>query len=55
MGLALLIPLSIAMGLVGLASFIWALRQGQFDDPEGAAWRVLTPQDPPEPEPDPEA
>lgn len=53
MGLALLIPLSIAMGLVGLIAFIWALRQGQFDDPEGAAWRVLTPEDPPGAEPEP--
>lgn len=47
MGLSVLIPVSIAMGLVGLAAFIWALRQGQFDDPEGAAWRVLPPGDPP--------
>lgn len=54
MGLAVLIPLSLAMGLVGLGAFIWALRQGQFDDPEGAAWRVLTPEDPPGPEQEPE-
>ena len=47
MGLAVLIPLSIAMGLVGLVAFCWALRHDQFDDPEGAAWRVLTPDDPP--------
>jgi cbb3-type cytochrome oxidase maturation protein len=46
MNLAVLIPLSIGMGLIGLAAFFWALRNGQFDDPEGAAWRVLTQQEP---------
>lgn len=47
MGLAILIPVSICMGLVGLGAFCWALRSGQFDDPEGAAWRVLDPEDEP--------
>ncbi|MBU3030596.1 cbb3-type cytochrome oxidase assembly protein CcoS [Paracoccus marinaquae] len=50
MSLAVLIPVSIALGLVGLAAFFWALRGGQFDDPDGAAWRVITPQDPPKEE-----
>lgn len=50
MGLALLIPLSILMGLAGLAVFFWAMRGGQYDDPEGAAWRVLDQNDPMEPE-----
>jgi cbb3-type cytochrome oxidase maturation protein len=45
--LAILIPVSIGMGLVGLAAFFWAMRHDQFDDPEGNAWRVITPQDPP--------
>lgn len=45
--LAILIPISLGMGLVGLATFFWAMRKGQFDDPEGNAWRVITPQDPP--------
>lgn len=36
-----LIPLSIAMGLVALAAFIWSLLSGQYDDPEGDAWRPL--------------
>ena len=47
MSLILLIALSHRMGLVGLAAFLWALRDGQFDDPEGSAWRVVAPQDPP--------
>src|SRR3546814_15914418 len=52
MGLAVLIPLSIAMGLVGLVAFCWALKHDQFEDPDGAAWRVLTPEAPPGPEAD---
>lgn len=41
MNIFFLIPLSIGLGLIGLASFIWALRSGQYDDPDGDAWRVL--------------
>jgi cbb3-type cytochrome oxidase maturation protein len=40
-GLALLIPVALAMGLLGLAAFSWALRGGQFDDMDGAANRIL--------------
>ena len=40
-GLALLIPLALLLGLTGLAAFFWALRAGQFDDPDGAALRIL--------------
>ncbi|MER2519754.1 MAG: cbb3-type cytochrome oxidase assembly protein CcoS [Bdellovibrionales bacterium] len=39
--LILLIPIALGLGVVGLAAFMWALRSGQFDDPEGAANRVL--------------
>ena len=42
MGLAILIPVSLAMGLCGLAAFFWALRSGQYDDLDGAGWRILT-------------
>lgn len=38
---ALLIPLSLAMGAAGLAVFFWAMRSGQYEDMDGAAWRVL--------------
>ncbi|MGE0847447.1 MAG: cbb3-type cytochrome oxidase assembly protein CcoS [Flavobacteriaceae bacterium] len=41
MSFAVLIPLSIGLGVVGLAAFFWALRNGQYDDPDGAAWRVI--------------
>ncbi|WP_193175292.1 cbb3-type cytochrome oxidase assembly protein CcoS [Oricola nitratireducens] len=37
-----LIPLSIGMGAIGLVAFIWSLRHDQFDDLDGAAWRVIS-------------
>lgn len=40
-GLAILIPAALLMGLVGLAFFFWAMRNGQFEDLDGAAQRVL--------------
>ncbi len=40
-GLLLLIPIALALGLGGLAAFLWALRSGQFDDLDGAAGRIL--------------
>jgi cbb3-type cytochrome oxidase maturation protein len=39
--LAYLIPISIVLGAAGLGAFFWALRNGQFDDPDGAAQRIL--------------
>lgn len=40
-GLFLLIPVALGLGLLGLIAFFWALRNGQFDDPDGAANRIL--------------
>lgn len=40
-GLLYLIPIALGLGALGLAAFLWALRSGQFDDPEGAAARIL--------------
>lgn len=40
-GLAILIPVALLMGLSGLVFFFWAMRNGQFDDLDGAAQRVL--------------
>ena len=39
--LAYLIPIALALGLLGLGAFMWALRSGQFDDLEGAGQRIL--------------
>lgn len=40
-GLLFLIPIALLLGLSGLAGFMWSLRNGQFDDPDGAAMRIL--------------
>lgn len=40
-GLMLLIPLALLMGAAGLAVFFWAMRDGQFEDLDGAAHRIL--------------
>jgi cbb3-type cytochrome oxidase maturation protein len=40
-GLALLIPIALLLGGLGLTAFFWALEAGQFDDPDGAALRIL--------------
>lgn len=39
--LIFLVPAALCLGGLGLAAFLWALRSGQFDDPEGAAERIL--------------
>lgn len=36
-----LLPIALGLGLAGLAAFFWAARNGQFDDLEGAAERIL--------------
>ena len=40
-----LVPAALALGLIGLAAFLWSLRNGQYDDVEGAALRVLSDDD----------
>ena len=39
--LGVLIPVSLFLGAVGLGAFLWMLRKGQFDDPDGDAHRIL--------------
>jgi cbb3-type cytochrome oxidase maturation protein len=39
--LAILIPVSLFLGLLGLVAFVWTLRKGQYDDPEGDSQRIL--------------
>jgi cbb3-type cytochrome oxidase maturation protein len=36
-----LVPVALGLGVLGLAAFLWALKTGQYDDLEGAAWRAL--------------
>lgn len=40
-GLLVLIPIAVGMGLVALAAFLWAIRNGQYEDIEGASQRIL--------------
>lgn len=48
--LYLLVPLGLAMGLVGLVAFFWSLRAGQYEDLLGASHRILRDEDgPPRP------
>jgi len=42
--LAILIPVSLFLGGVGLVAFFWTLKKGQYDDPEGDARRILNPE-----------
>ena len=39
--LLVLVPAALILGLLALAAFLWALRNGQYDDPDGAAGRIL--------------
>lgn len=39
--LAILIPVSLGLGGLGLLAFLWSLRADQYEDLDGAAWRVL--------------
>ena len=43
--LAYLVPMALALGLTGLAAFLWSLRSGQYEDMDGAALRVLSDDD----------
>jgi cbb3-type cytochrome oxidase maturation protein len=39
--LAILIPVSLLLGGIGLVAFFWALKTKQFEDPQGDAARIL--------------
>lgn len=45
--LVYLLPMALGLGLAGLAAFMWSLRNGQYDDMDGAALRVLDDDDMP--------
>jgi cbb3-type cytochrome oxidase maturation protein len=47
--LVYLIPLALSLGFAGVVAFVWALKSGQFDDPEGDASRILKDNDRPLP------
>ncbi len=47
----LLLAVSLVLGGSGLATFLWCLRHGQYDDMEGAANRILFDDEPTAPRP----
>lgn len=40
-----LLPMALGLGLVGLFAFVWSLKNGQYDDLDGASLRVLSDDD----------
>jgi cbb3-type cytochrome oxidase maturation protein len=41
MSLGSLIALSLALGVAAWLFFVWTVRSGQYDDPEGPKYRML--------------
>jgi cbb3-type cytochrome oxidase maturation protein len=41
-----LIPIALGFGLLALIVFLWSLRNGQYDDLDGAAARILIDDEP---------
>lgn len=39
--LLVLIPIALFLGGLGLIAFLWSLKAKQYDDMDGAAWRIL--------------
>ncbi len=44
-GMMFLIPIALLMGFIGLLAFLWNLKNRQYDDPKGAAMRILNDDD----------
>lgn len=44
--LVYLVPLALMLGLFGLLGFLWSLKNGQYDDLEGAGWRAIADDEP---------
>ena len=42
-----LIPIALFMGALGLGGFLWSLKSGQYEDLDGAAYRILEDDDRP--------
>jgi cbb3-type cytochrome oxidase maturation protein len=43
--LIFLIPIALGLGGLGLIAFLWSMKSGQYDDLDGAKWRVLSDDD----------
>ena len=53
MSLLGLILVSLALGLAAWLGFVWSVRSGQYDDPEGPKYRMLDDEDDPPKKKDP--
>jgi len=42
-----LVPLSLLLGIIGLLTFLWTLKSDQYEDLEGARYRILDDDDQP--------
>ena len=51
--LVFLVPLALTLGAIGLMGFLWSLKNGQYDDLEGAGWRAIDDDEPASQEPVP--
>lgn len=47
MSLGFLIVLSLALGVGAWLAFVWSVKSGQYDDPEGPKYRMLEDDDEP--------
>ncbi len=43
--LIILVPVSLTLACLALVAFVWSLRNDQYDDLEGDAWRILNDKD----------
>jgi len=43
--LVYMVPLALLLGLAALFGFMWTLKNGQYDDVEGSAHRILSDDD----------
>ena len=46
--LVILIPISLTLACAALVGFVWTLRNRQYEDLEGDAWRILLDETPPD-------
>lgn len=51
--LIILIPAALILGGCALAAFLWSMKSDQYDDLEGAAWRILADDEQPKADPAP--
>jgi len=43
--LVFMVPLALLIGIAALFGFLWSLKNGQYDDVQGTAYRILSDDD----------